>query len=114
MRSLGPLESQSNIRVVAVAPAIVNTPIWFERRDWVDEKVDAWISPGRVAEVMLDVVQGEEFVGGTVLEVGLDDVRRVEGLMDPGPDMSKKGHSVAGIGEGFVGTFGLLERNFGK
>ncbi|KAL2069264.1 hypothetical protein VTL71DRAFT_15602 [Oculimacula yallundae] len=114
VRSLGPLEAQSNIRVVAVAPAIVNTPIWSERRDWVDEKVDAWISPSRIAEVMLGVVQGEEFVGGTVLEVGLESERFVEGLNDPGPDMGKKGYSVGGIGEGFVGAFGLLEKNFGK
>lgn len=45
-----------------------------------------WIKPERIAEVMLAVVQGEEYVGGTVLEVGLETVRRVEGLGDPGPD----------------------------
>ncbi|PVH80111.1 NAD(P)-binding protein [Cadophora sp. DSE1049] len=114
IRSLAPLEPHSNIRVAAVAPAIVNTPIWSERRNWVDEKVDVWIGPERIAEVMLGVVQGEEFVGGTVLEIGLESVRRVEGVGDPGPDMSARGYSVGGIGEGVVGTFGLLEKNFGN
>ncbi|KAH6710720.1 hypothetical protein BKA61DRAFT_489061 [Leptodontidium sp. MPI-SDFR-AT-0119] len=114
VRSLGPLEQQCNIRVAAVAPALVNTPIWYERRKWVDEKVDSWISPARIAEVMLGVVQGEEFVGGTVLEVGLESVRKVEGLNDPGPDMSKRGYKVSGAGEGVVGTFELLEKNFGN
>ncbi|KAK0110052.1 hypothetical protein ONS95_002712 [Cadophora gregata] len=114
IRSLGPLEQQSNIRVAGVAPAIVNTPIWSERRNWVDEKVDAWIRPERIAEVMLSVVQGEEYVGGTVLEIGLESTRLVEGLGDKGPDMTAKGYSVGGIGEGVVGTFGLLEKNFGK
>lgn len=79
-----------------------------------DEKVDVWIGPERIAEVMLGVVQGEEYVGGTVLEVGLESVRLVEGLGDGGPDMTAKGYSVGGIGEGVVGTFGLLEKNFGK
>ncbi|XMA09001.1 hypothetical protein WAI453_001792 [Rhynchosporium graminicola] len=60
VHSLGPLEAQCNIRFVAVAPAIVNTPIWAERSGWVDKKVDAWISPSRIAEVMLDVVQGHK------------------------------------------------------
>lgn len=64
--------------------------------------------------MMLGVVQGEEFVGGTVLEVGLESVRKVEGLNDPGPDMSKRGYKVSGAGEGVVGTFELLEKNFGK
>ncbi|KAH7308730.1 hypothetical protein BKA65DRAFT_469488 [Rhexocercosporidium sp. MPI-PUGE-AT-0058] len=114
IRSLGPLEQQSNIRVIGVAPAIVDTPIWSERRNWVDENVDAWISPKRIAEVMLSVVQGAEYTGGMVVEVGLESVRCVEGLGDPGPDMAARGYSVGGIGQGVVGTFGLLEKNFGK
>ena len=28
--------------------------------------------------------------------------------------VTAKGYSVGGIGEGVIGTFGLLERNFGK
>lgn len=42
--------------------------------------------PERIAEVMLSVVQEEEFVGGTVVEVGLESTRCMEGLGDPGPD----------------------------
>lgn len=91
-RSLGPLEQHSNIRVSAVAPAVVKTPIWTaDRAAWVDESVDSWIGPKRIADVMLRVVQEAEFVGGTVLEIGYEITRRVEGLGDPGPDMTAKG-----------------------
>ncbi|KAI9056102.1 hypothetical protein LZ554_001030 [Drepanopeziza brunnea f. sp. 'monogermtubi'] len=116
-RSLGPLEQHSNVRVVAVAPAIVKTPIWSATRAaWVDEeKGDEWIMPQRVAEVMLAVVQEAEFVGGTVLEIGLETTRRVEGMNDPGPDVNgeSRGYGLSRIMEGFAGTFALVDRNFG-
>ncbi|OWP01217.1 hypothetical protein B2J93_5497 [Marssonina coronariae] len=114
-RSLGPLEQHLNIRVCAVAPAIVETPIWTEeRRGWVDESVDCWIAPRTVAGVMLDMVQGVEYVGGTVLEVGFETTRRVEGINDSGPDMMAKGYGVSKVMDGFVRTFGLIDKNFGK
>ncbi|KAJ5053870.1 uncharacterized protein L3040_000160 [Drepanopeziza brunnea f. sp. 'multigermtubi'] len=116
-RSLGPLEQHSNVRVVAVAPAIVKTPIWTATRAaWVDEeKGDAWIMPQRVAEVMLAVVQEAEFGGGTVLEIGLETTRRVEGRNDPGPGANggSRGYGLSGIMEGFARTFALVDRNFG-
>lgn len=43
-----------------------------------------WIMPEDVAAVMLDLVQEEEHVGGTIIEVG-ERVRKVEAFNDPGP-----------------------------
>ena len=44
-RSLGGLEASRNIRVVAVAPGVVKTPIWTaDKLSWVNEEVDAWVS----------------------------------------------------------------------
>lgn len=43
-----------------------------------------WVTPEDVALVMLDLVQKEEYVGGTVIEIGAT-VRKVEAYDDPGP-----------------------------
>lgn len=79
-----------------------------------EEGKDEWCSPQRVAEVMMDVVQKEEYVGGTVLEIGVESVRMIEGVNDPGPAMGTKGFAVSKLGDGFAETFGLIEKNFGK
>lgn len=74
-----------NVRVVAVAPGIVKTPIWDDyKRGWVDEGLDKWVTTTQVAQVMLDLVQKKEYVGGTIVEVGWDHNRLVERLNDPG------------------------------
>jgi 3-hydroxybutyrate dehydrogenase len=112
-RCLAHLEPTLNIRVSAVAPGIVDTPIWTEeKRKWFDETQDTWVTPARIAEVMLDVVQKAEYVGGTVLEIGAEEVRLVEGLNDPGP--AGKGHSVTKLGEAYAGVYEKIEANFGK
>lgn len=51
----------------------------------VNQANPGWISKEAVAEVMLELVQKEEYVGGTIIEVG-ESVRRVEVFNDPGPD----------------------------
>lgn len=112
-RSLAHLEPTINIRVSAVAPGVVKTPIWTEDKvKWIDEKEDTWVTAARVAEVMLDLVQKEENIGGTVLEVGVERVRRVEGLNDPGPE--GKGFTVTKMGDGYADVYQSIESNFGK
>lgn len=93
VRSLERLEtpldpSIPKIRVTAVAPGVVKTPLWKEQPDklkWVNEEKDVWILPEEVAERMLELIVKEEYVGGTVLEVGKGRVRKVATLNDPGP-----------------------------
>ena len=107
------LEPKFGIRVNAVAPGMVKTPIWGARRDWVDDDVDEWVSRERIAGVMLELVEREVYVGGTVLEVGSETVRSVEMLNDPGPK-GTKGCTAANTKKGFVEAFGLIEEQFGK
>lgn len=112
-RSMAHLEPTLNIRVNAIAPGVVKTPIWTtERASWVDETVDTWVQLGQVINVMIELITNENYVGGTILEVGVDAVRPVAGLNDPGP--SGRGHTVAKIGDGFAQVYQLIDQNFGK
>jgi NAD(P)-dependent dehydrogenase (short-subunit alcohol dehydrogenase family) len=72
-RSLAPLHALFGIKVVAVAPGMVNTPLWTQHPDklkavsW--NEADVVLEPEEVADAMLRLVQGAEYAGGTVLEV---------------------------------------------
>jgi 3-hydroxybutyrate dehydrogenase len=90
VRSLAPLEDPPSplpkIRVNAVSPARILTPLWTdhpEKMKMVGDK-PGWVLPEDVAKVMLELVENEEHVGGTILEVGKT-VRKVEPFNDPGP-----------------------------
>ena len=50
----------------------------------VNQDDPGWIMPEEVAMVMLELVQREDYVGGTIVEVG-ERVRTVEAFGDPGP-----------------------------
>jgi 3-hydroxybutyrate dehydrogenase len=114
VRSMAELEPKYGIRINAVAPGLVKTPIWSEEElTWVDEKVDTWIGTERVAEVMLELIENEEYVGGTVLEVGSEVVRKVGVLNDPGAG-SEKGCTVANLAKGYADTFEKIEEQFGR
>jgi hypothetical protein len=92
VRSLAALEKPPNpnvppIRVTAVAPGIVKTPIWLESEKirWLNWEKDQWVTPEEVADVMLGLIQTDDHNGGSILEVGKNKVRKVEELNDPGP-----------------------------
>jgi len=75
------------IRVNAVAPARILTPLWTDHPDkmaMVGKDAPGWVTPEVVANVMLDLVEKQEHVGGTIIEVG-DVVRNVEAFNDGGP-----------------------------
>jgi len=118
VRSLAALESPppatglKPVRVVAVAPGIIKTPLWTEHPEklaWLDEDKDEWVAPEEVAEVMLRVVQEKEYVGGTVVEVGKSQTRKVTVRNDPGP--SGAGHTVENIAQGYREVWGWLAQD---
>ncbi|KAH8670137.1 hypothetical protein BGZ60DRAFT_375397 [Tricladium varicosporioides] len=98
VRSLAKLENPPahipKIRVNACAPARILTPLWTdnpEKMKMVGKKEDAgWVMPDEVAQVMLDLVEKEEYVGGTIVEIGAN-VRTVGIFNDPGPIASGNG-----------------------
>ncbi|KAI9802590.1 MAG: hypothetical protein M1833_001664 [Piccolia ochrophora] len=105
VRTLAPLEPELGIRVVAVAPGVIRTPLWTEHPEklrYVDEGADEWVEAEEVAEVMLGLLDEErrgEGLGGSVWEVGKASVRRVEVMGDEGPG-AKKGMTVGKMAEG--------------
>jgi NAD(P)-dependent dehydrogenase (short-subunit alcohol dehydrogenase family) len=82
-RSLAPLHGLFGIKVVAVAPGMVNTPLWTDYPEkmkavsW--NKQDVVLEPEEVVEAMVRLVEGAQYPGGTVLEVLAEGrTRRVE------------------------------------
>ncbi|THY11678.1 NAD(P)-binding protein [Aureobasidium pullulans] len=73
------------------------------RMKYVDEKKDVWATPEEVAEAMLKLVEDDDMVGGTVLEVGHEQTRIVPMLNNPGP----KGAAIS-----VSGTHGLIDGVF--
>lgn len=93
VRSLAPLDEKYGIRVNAVAPGVVRTPLWEEHPEkmaYINPEQDGWVTPDEVAAAMLRCVEDEGLVGGTILEVGKDRTRSVQALNDPGPDMDPR------------------------
>ncbi|OOF94769.1 hypothetical protein ASPCADRAFT_208439 [Aspergillus carbonarius ITEM 5010] len=128
VRSLAELDRKYGIRVTAVAPGVIKTPLWTdhpEKLKIVDEKADKWVTSDEVAQVMLALIQqdkvsgiigdqegqhGPQFPvrGGTILEVSKT-VRPVEVFNDPGPG-NRPGNTVSDDGVLIEETFSLLSQ----
>ena len=92
--SLATLESNLGIRVNGVAPGIIKTPLWTdhpEKLRSLTEDAETWVMPEEVAEVMLAMVEKEQYPGGTVLEVGRGHRREIPLLNNAGPPFAKAG-----------------------
>jgi 3-hydroxybutyrate dehydrogenase len=123
VRSLGQLESTLGIRVAAVAPGIIKTPIWTSEKLAMVKAEDQWVLPEEVAEVMIALVskmeistrfgenaeQGEviRLGGGSIIEVAKGRLRDVQPFNDPGPS-GVEGTTVGGMGEYVDEVHGLL------
>ncbi|KAF5871954.1 putative nad-dependent 15-hydroxyprostaglandin dehydrogenase protein [Botrytis fragariae] len=91
VRSLAQLEFPSpdipKVRISAVAPGLIKTPLWTESPEkmaFIPKDNPDWVTPEFVAEAMLELIESEEYSGGTILEVGKI-TRKVEVFNDPGP-----------------------------
>ncbi|KAK8929503.1 hypothetical protein H634G_03896 [Metarhizium anisopliae BRIP 53293] len=97
-RCLADLEPRLGVRVTAVAPGLVKTPIWTEHPEKLvnlDPEKDGWIAPEQVARVMVESMEKETIAGGTVLEIGRNKTRRIQVYNDAGPDFSAGGGIAA-------------------
>jgi 3-hydroxybutyrate dehydrogenase len=90
VRSLGNLERPPahipKIRVNAVAPARILTPLWTDHPEKMKMvgKAGNWTTPEAVAQVMLELVEKPEYIGGSIVEVG-NNVRMISAFNDAGP-----------------------------
>jgi NAD(P)-dependent dehydrogenase (short-subunit alcohol dehydrogenase family) len=110
-RSLGGLEESLGIRVNAIAPGVVRTPLWTEHPEklkWVKETEDHWVTPEETAEQMLRLLEDDALPGGSVLEVGCGSNRLVTAFNDPGPQ--GKGHGVSNSAVASEDVYNLLDQ----
>ncbi|KAK1140218.1 hypothetical protein N8T08_010606 [Aspergillus melleus] len=127
VRSMAKLDRKFGIRVTAVAPGVIKTPLWTdhpEKLKIVDDKADEWVTPDEVGQVMLALIQqdrvseiigdqsgqGPQFLvgGGTVLEVSKT-VRSVSPFNDPGP-ADRAGNTVSDMNVLEDEVYGLLSQ----
>lgn len=123
VRSLAHLKSTTGIRVAAVAPGVIKTPIWTSEKLGMIKAEDQWVQPEEVATVMLSLVEKTEISsrlgenaeqvetikigGGSILEVTHGRLRDVQELNYPGPS-GARGSTASGMGEAYEEVYGLL------
>jgi 3-hydroxybutyrate dehydrogenase len=118
VRTLAPLEQRFGIRVAAVAPGLVKTPLWSgnpHKTAPVSPNV-AWVTPEEVAKLMLSIVENDSvqgrfrlseaelenevvpIQGGSILEISGDTIRAVQAFHDAGPQgISDEDFNVAAM-----------------
>ncbi|KAI0476557.1 short chain dehydrogenase [Xylariaceae sp. FL0804] len=105
VRSLGSLRDDVGIRVSAVAPGVVKTPLWTEdptKAALTDGNEGEFVEVTDVAKAMLQLCENPEYGDGTVLEVLVDSTRVVPTYNAPPP--SGRGVALSG----FAGAGGMI------
>ncbi|KAJ5639991.1 uncharacterized protein N7484_007853 [Penicillium longicatenatum] len=89
VRCMAPLEGLAGIRVVAVAPGVVDTPLFRDSakaRAHIDLENDFTLPPEEVVNAMMSLVTNSTYSSGTILEIGdIGGWREVDLFNDPGP-----------------------------
>ncbi|KAL4811332.1 NAD(P)-binding protein [Aspergillus unguis] len=89
VRCMAPLEELAGIRVVAVAPGVVDTPLFRDSakaRQHIDMDNDFTLPPEEIVKAMMSLVTSSQYASGTVLEIGdIGGWREVSLFNDPGP-----------------------------
>ncbi|KAE9972342.1 hypothetical protein EG328_005079 [Venturia inaequalis] len=89
VRCMADLDAKLGIKVSAVAPGLVRTPLIYdspERSQLVDFDKDAFSTPEEVAQNLLRLCIEDALPGGTILEVAAgNQTRSVMAFNDPGP-----------------------------
>ena len=120
VRSLGSLDKRLGLRIMAVAPGIIKTPLWTPDKLKLMSKEDEWVTPEFTADVMTSLVEQDTIEaltkegiqrvpveGGLILEVGKQKIRVVEQFNDPGP--SGAGNTVGNLKERDEEVFEMLQ-----
>lgn len=129
VRCLGDLEESHGIRVTAVDPGLVKTPIWIEDEEKLKmlnqegEEADGWVTPEEVAQVMMACVQDNEFIsgedhipikGGSCLEVAMGAVREVPEFNNIGPfALGRRGVKAGNVTQARAEVLAMLEPGWG-
>lgn len=129
---MGPLDERIGVRVTAVAPGVIKTPLWTdnpEKLRLVEEGKDEWVTPEYVADTMVNLIEEEEIKvstqtgdargrtrlakveGGMIIEVAKGKRRVVEQYNDPGP--SGEGNTVSGMGKAEDDIWSMLKAGWG-
>ncbi|KAJ5646575.1 hypothetical protein N7490_002947 [Penicillium lividum] len=89
VRCMAPLDDLAGIRVVAVAPGVVDTPLFRDSakaRAHIDLENDFTLPPEEIVKAMMSLVTDSRYPPGTILEIGdIGGWREVGLLNDPGP-----------------------------
>lgn len=97
VRSMGDLDEKLGVKVSAVAPGLVRSPMIIEdptKSRMVDFDNDPYITPAEVAQNLLRLCVDDDIPGGTMWEVGAHgNTRVVQPFNDPGPQ--GEGHTAS-------------------
>ncbi|CAK3847636.1 hypothetical protein B0A54_05979 [Lecanosticta acicola] len=79
-KSMAQADVDENVKVVCICPGVVSTPLWTgdEAKDVAAQfqyKDEAGIGPEEIALAMKEMVEGEEYAGGSLLKVAKGNLR---------------------------------------